>query len=76
MAGRYHIPKKDLEFMAKDIRSELLPFLDPQEILKHLNTEARIQGRQLEERLQGLNPEEIKVLKQLLERLNTEKLRN
>ncbi len=58
MAGRHHIPKKDLEFMAKDIGPELLPFLSPEE---------RLRGLSLEEILRELNAEERRTLKQLLE---------
>lgn len=60
MVGRHRIPKKDLEFMAKDIGPELLPFIEPEEVLKHLS---------LEDRLRGLNVEERRTLKQLLENL-------
>ncbi len=60
MAGRHRIPKKDLEFMAKDIGPELLPFIEPEEVFKHLS---------LEDWLRGLNVEERRTLKQLLENL-------
>jgi hypothetical protein len=50
MAGIHHLPKKDLEFMAKDIGAEILPFLSPEE---------RLQGLSSEERLRGLSPHDL-----------------
>jgi len=67
MAGRHSIPRKDLEFMAKDIGPEILPYLNEEDLLKHLSPEARLRGlnpedllKQLspEDRVRGLNPEE------------------
>ena len=69
MAGRHRIPKKDLEFMAKDIGPELLPFIEPEEVFKHLS---------LEDWLRGLNVEERRTLKQLWrisKRVNTAKVK-
>ena len=40
MAGRHSIPRKDLEFMAKDIGAEILPYLNKEDLLKQLNPEA------------------------------------
>ena len=59
MAGRYSLPKKDLEFMAKDIGAEILPFLSPEERLRGLSSEERLRGLSPEERLQGVNPRDL-----------------
>jgi hypothetical protein len=42
-------PRKDLEFMAKDIGAEILPYLKEEDLLKRLSPEARVRG---------LNPED------------------
>ena len=59
MAGRHSIPRKDLEFMAKDIGAEILPYLKEEDLLKRLSPEARLRGLNPEERLRGLNPEDL-----------------
>lgn len=61
MAGRHRMPKKDLEFIANDIGTELLPFIRTEDLLKHLS---------LEERLRGLNAEERSKLRQLLDEMD------
>ena len=76
MAGRHRIPKKDLEFMAKDIGPELLPFLAPEDLIKHLSSEDRLRGLSpvdvlkhllADAQQRPLNAEEKRLLKQLLE---------
>ena len=58
MAGKSRSYQKNLEFIAKDIGEELIPFLSKEKMLEHITPE---------ERLSGLTPEERKKLKQLLE---------
>ena len=59
MAGRYSLPKKDLEFMAKDIGAEILPFLSPEERLRGLSSEELLRRLSSEERLRGLSPRDL-----------------
>ncbi len=61
MAEIHSIPKKDLEFMAKDIGPEILPYIDKENLLKQLS---------LEDRLRGLKLEERRRLRQLLDELD------
>jgi len=61
MAEIHSIPKKDLEFMAKDIGPEILPYIDKEDLLKQLS---------LEDRLRGLKLEERRRLRQLLDELD------
>ncbi len=67
MAGRHSIPRKDLEFMAKDIGAEILPYLNKDDLLKQLSPEDRVRGLNPEERLRGMSPDELRKLKQVLE---------
>ena len=57
-AGKSSSYQKNLEFIAKDIGKELIPFLSKEEMLKHITPE---------ERLIGLTPEELRKIKLLLE---------
>jgi len=79
MAGKYRLPKKNLEFIVNDIGAELLPYFRKEDLLKRLSHEERLQGLNvedllkhlsLEDRLRGLNAEERRKLKQLLENLD------
>jgi hypothetical protein len=67
MAGINSLPKKDLEFIAKDIGVEILPYLDKADLLKQLS---------LEDLLRGLNVEELRKLKQLIENLEKKQERD
>ena len=67
MAGKSRSYRKNLEFIAKDIGEELIPFLSKEEMLKHMTPEDLVRVLTPEERLIGLTPEERKKLKQLLE---------
>jgi len=58
VAGKSSSYRKNLEFIAKDIGEELIPFLSKEKMLKHMTPE---------ERLIGLTSEERRRLKQLLE---------
>jgi len=58
MAGKHSIPRKDLEFMAKDIGPEILPYLNEEDLLKHLSPEARLRGLNPEDLLKQLSPED------------------
>jgi hypothetical protein len=69
MAGINSLPKKDLEFIAKDIGVEILPYLDKADLLKQLSLEDRLMGLSHEDILRGLNVEELRKLKQLIENL-------
>jgi hypothetical protein len=57
MAGKSSSYRKNLEFIAKDIGEELIPFLSKEKMLKHITPE---------EMVRILTPEEQKKLKQLL----------
>ena len=79
MAGIHGIPKKDLEFMAKDIGPDILPYIDkedllkqltPEDLLKQLTPEDLLNQLSLEDRLRGLNSEERRRLRQLLDNLD------
>jgi len=59
--------RKNLEFIAKDIGEELIPFLSKEDMLKHLTPEEIVRNLTPEERLIGLAPEDRKKLRQLLE---------
>ncbi|MFN8486519.1 MAG: hypothetical protein U0350_02940 [Caldilineaceae bacterium] len=50
------ISRKDLEFMAKDIGPELIPFLKPEDVLKGLNAEKK--RRLFQQLLASMNVEE------------------
>lgn len=63
MAGKYHLPRKNLEFIKNDIGEELLSLF---------SVEERLRGLSPEERLRGLNAEERRKLKQLLEKVDDE----
>ncbi|MBI1926596.1 hypothetical protein HYR99_20435 [Candidatus Poribacteria bacterium] len=76
MAGRHSLPRKDLEFMTKDIGAEILPYLNKEDLLKQLSpedrvrglsSEDRVRGLSPEERLRGMGPDELRKLKQFLE---------
>jgi hypothetical protein len=68
MAGKYFRSyRKNLEFIAKDIGKELMPFLSPEDIVRGLSPEVLVRILTPEEQLIGLTPEERKKLKQLLE---------
>ena len=67
MAEIHSIPKKDLEFMAKDIGPEILPYIDKEDLLKQLTPEDLLKQLSLEDRLRGLNSEERRRLRQLLD---------
>ena len=61
MARRhYRLSEEELEFIKNDIGQELLSFY---------STEDRLHGLSPEERLRGLNANELRKLKQLLENL-------
>ena len=66
LAGKHSIPKKDLEFMAKDIGAEILPYLNKEDLLKQLSPEARVRGLNPEDLLRYLTPEARRRLRQLL----------
>jgi hypothetical protein len=67
MAGKSRTYQKNLEFIAKDIGEELIPFLSVEDKLRGLTPEELMRRLTLEERLRGLTPEERRKLKQLLE---------
>lgn len=66
MAGKYRLPKKNLEFIAKDIGTELLPFLSPEDRLRGLSANEILKHLNPEEIARGLSAEERGMLKQLL----------
>lgn len=66
MAGKHSIPRKDLEFMAKDIGPEILPYLNKEDLLKQLTPEDRLRGLSPEDLLRCLTPESHRMLRQLL----------
>ena len=70
MAGIHGIPKKDLEFMAKDIGPDILPYIDKEDLLKQLTPEDLLKQLSLEDRLRGLKLEERRRLRQLLDELD------
>ena len=55
------LSRKDLEFMAGDIGPELVPFLDPEDIVKGMNQEKQIRlaSINLEELLKGTGLEKL-----------------
>ncbi len=57
MIGTTTIPRENLEFIAKDIGSELLPFLTAEQLLA---------GMSLEQRLASMSLEDEKALFELL----------
>jgi len=76
VAGKSSSYQKNLEFIAKDIGKELIPFLSteerligltPEELVRTLTPEERLVGMTPEELARALTPEERKKLKQLLE---------
>ncbi len=67
MAGKHSIPRKDLEFMAKDIGPEILPYLNKEDLLKQLSPEDRVRGLSPEDIARGMRPDELRKLRQLLE---------
>ena len=66
MAGKQSSYRKNLEFIAKDIGEELIPFLSKEKMLKHITPEERVRGLTLEERLRGLDPQIQKKIEQLI----------
>lgn len=72
------ISRKDLEFMAGDIGPDLVPFLQPEDLLKGmdaekqrrllslLSVEERLSGISTEELIKGIRPEQRKALFELL----------
>jgi hypothetical protein len=58
MSGRSRSYQKNLEFIAKDIGKELIPFLSAEDIVRRLTPEDLVRV---------LTPEERRKLKQLLE---------
>jgi hypothetical protein len=72
------ISRKDLEFMAGDIGPELVPFLQPEDLLKGmdaekqrrllalLSVEERLSGISTEELIKGIRPEQRKALFEFL----------
>jgi len=67
MAGKSSSYQKNLEFIAKDIGKELIPFLSIEERLLGLTAEELASALTPEERLVGLTPEERRKFRQLLE---------
>jgi hypothetical protein len=64
MAGRHQrLSRRELQFIAQDIGAELITFLSPEE---------RLRGLSVTERIQDLNPNELKQLKQLIENLENQ----
>jgi hypothetical protein len=72
------LSRKDLEFMAGDIGPELVPFLNPEDVVKGMNdekqqrllamfsVEARLAGISVEEFLQRISPKDRKKLFELV----------
>lgn len=72
------ISRKDLEFMAGDIGPELVPFLQPEDLWKGMDTEKqrrllalvsveeRLSGISTEELIKGIRPEQRKALFEVL----------
>jgi hypothetical protein len=68
MAGKYSRSyRKNLEFIAKDIGKELIPFLSPEDIVRGLPPEERLRGLDPEDILHSLDSKAREKLKQLLE---------
>jgi len=67
IAGKSSSYQKNLEFIAKDIGKELIPFLSIEERLLGLTAEELASALTPEERLVGLTPEERRKFRQLLE---------
>ena len=59
MAGKHSIPRKDLEFMAKDIGPEILPYLNKEDLLKQLSPEDLLKQLSKEDLLKQLNKEDL-----------------
>lgn len=67
MAGKSRSYQKNLEFIAKDIGKDLIPYLSKETILEHMTPEELVRGLAPEDLVRILTPEERKKLKQLLE---------
>ena len=66
MAGKSSSYRKNLEFIAKDIGEDLIPFLSKEEMLKHITPNERLRGLDAEDILHGLDSETQGKLKRLL----------
>ena len=75
MIGTTTIPRENLEFIAKDIGSELVPFLTPEQLVNltpqqrlvvGMSLEQRLAGMSLEQRLAGMTLEDEKKLFEFL----------
>ena len=84
MAGKSRSYQKNLEFIAKDIGEELIPFLSKEMMLKHMTPEDRVRGLPpedlvriltVEDLVRILAPEEREKLKQVLEEEDEKKQR-
>ena len=62
MTGKQNSYRKNLEFIAKDIGEELIPFLSKEEMLKHITHEDLVRVLTPEERVRGLTLEDIRRL--------------
>ena len=66
MAGKSSSYRKNLEFIAKDIGKELIPFLGTEDRMRGLTPDVRLRGLDAEDILHGLDSETREKLKQLL----------
>ena len=64
----HHRDTQYLEAVDKELLTALLEEIPAEEILEHLTPEERLRGLSPDERLQGLTEEELKRLRELLER--------
>jgi hypothetical protein len=75
------LSRKDLEFMAEDIGSELMPFMEPEDVVKGMDAEKQrrlvelldpqplLDKLSVEELLQGISPEKQKTLFEMLSKM-------
>lgn len=68
MAGKQSLYEKQLERMAKTFGTDLISFLNEDDIVEQMSPEVRMRGLTLEERLRGLDldTETLEKLKELI----------
>ena len=77
MAGKYNLPRENLEFIVNDIGTELLPLfsvedrlrgLPPEDVLKHISLKDLLEYISHEETQRQLSDEEREMFRQLGQR--------
>ena len=67
MANRFRLPRRNMELIAQYLGRDLVPFINPEDLVHDLTPAQRLEGLSLEDIRDNLSDEDRQALRQLLD---------